>query len=131
MRSSAIAVFTTQEQAPTSVPFHYAGNKAIVVLDKEGADDSALRLGYMWARWVVRRDLCAEPSDELDVARIGGLIDDAARAIDRCTTIRKYHTQARKGIEHAGLELDALVDEVRESLDAIGEELAPADDDAE
>ncbi len=128
---SAIAVFTTQEQAPTSVPFHYAGNKAIVVLDKEGADDSALRLGYMWARWVVRRDLCAEPSDELDVARIGGLIDDAARAIDRCTTIRKYHTQARKGIEHAGLELDALVDEVRESLDAIGEELAPADDDAE
>ena len=55
---AAIAVFTTQEQAPTSVPFHYAGNKAIVVLDKEGLDDAALRLAYMWARWVVRRDLC-------------------------------------------------------------------------
>ena len=54
------------------------------------------------------------------------LIDDASRAIERCTTIRKYHTQARKGIEHAGVELDALVEEVRESLDAIGEELARA-----
>jgi hypothetical protein len=76
----------------------------------------------------VRRDLCTDATDELDVARIGGLIDDAGRAVDRCTTIRKYHTQARKGIEHAGLELDAMVDEVRESLDAIGEELAPADE---
>ena len=46
---------------------------------------------------------------------------------ERCTTIRKYHTQARKGIEHAGVELDALVEEVRDSLDAICEELAPPD----
>jgi hypothetical protein len=122
---AAIAVFTTQEQAPTSVPFHYAGNKAIVVLDKEGLDDSALRLAYMWARWVVRRDLCVAPADELDLARVCTLIDDASRAIERCTTIRKYHTQARKGIEHAGVELDALAEEVRESLDAIGEEIAP------
>ena len=65
--------------------------------------------------------------NELDVARVCTLIDDASRAIERCSTIRKYHTQARKGIEHAGVELDALVDEVRESLDAIGEELAPPD----
>jgi hypothetical protein len=126
---AAIAVFTTQEQAPTSVPFHYAGNKAIVVLDKEGLDDSALRLAYMWARWVVRRDLCGAPADELDIERVCTLIDDASRAIERCTTIRKYHTQARKGIEHAGVELDALVEEVRESLDAIGEELAPPEAD--
>ena len=67
---AAIAVFTTQEQAPTSVPFHYAGNKAIVVLDKEGLDDAALRLAYMWARWVVRRDLCGAPADELDLERV-------------------------------------------------------------
>ena len=51
-----------------------------------------------------------------------------ARAIDRCTQIRKYHTQARNGIDKAGAELDALVDEVRESLDAIGEELAAGDE---
>jgi hypothetical protein len=125
---AAIAVFCTQEQAPTSVPFHYAGNKAIVVLDDEGIDDSALRLAYMWARWVVRRDLCGGPADDLDLERIGTLIDDAARAVDRCTQIRKYHTQARNGIDKAGAELDALVDGVRESLDAIAEELAASDE---
>jgi hypothetical protein len=127
---AAIAVFSTQEQAPTSVPFHYAGNKAIVVLDDEGVDDSALRLAYMWARWVVRRELCGGPADELDLERIGTLIDDAARAIDRCTQIRKYHTQARNGIDKAGAELDALVDGVRESLHAIAEELAASDEEA-
>lgn len=121
----AIAVFARQEQAPTSVPFHYAGDKAIVVLDPEGADDSALRLAYMWARWVARRDLTGIDADELDTARIGGLIDDASRAIDRCTTIRKYHTQARRSIERAASEVDCLVDEVREALDAIAAELNP------
>lgn len=124
---AAIAVFTTQEQAPTSVPFHYSGNKAIAVLDKEGTDDSALRLAYMWARWVVRRELCGTPVDELDIERVCALIDDASRGIERCTTIRKYHTQARKGIDQAGSELDAMVDEVRQSLDAIAEELAAPD----
>jgi hypothetical protein len=122
-------VFTTQEQAPTSVPFHYAGNKAIVVLDKEGLDDAALRLAYMWARWVVRRELCGTPVDELDIVRVAALIDDASRGIERCTTIRKYHTQARKGIDQAGAELDAMVDDVREALDAIAEELAAGDGD--
>ena len=125
---AAIAVFTTQEQAPTSVPFHYSGNKAIAVLDKEGSDDGALRLAYMWARWVVRRELCGTPADELDIERVGALIDDAARGIERCTTIRKYHTQARKGIDQASAELDSMVDEVRESLDAIAEELAAPDE---
>jgi hypothetical protein len=121
---AAIAVFARQEQAPTSVAFHYAGNKAVVVLDPEGADDSALRLAYMWARWVVRRELAGTDADELDCSRITTLLDDAARAIDRCTTIRKYHTQARRGIERAGAEVDALADEVRDALAAIADELA-------
>jgi hypothetical protein len=126
---AAIAVFGAQEQAPTSVPFHYAGNKAIAVLDTDGADDAALRLAYMWARWVVRRELCGGPTDDVDFERIGVLIDDASRSIDRCTQIRKYHTQARNGLDKAGAELDALVDGVRESLDAIAEELAAPEDD--
>lgn len=125
---AAIAVFSTQEKAPTSVPFHYAGNKAVVVLDDEGLDDSALRLAYMWARWVVRRELCGGSADEVDFERVTTLIDDASRAIDRCTQIRKYHTQARSGIDKAGAELDSLVDGVRESLDAIAEEIAASDD---
>jgi hypothetical protein len=124
----AIAVFASQEQAPTSVPFHYAGNKAIVVLDKDGLDDSALRLAYMWARWVVRRELSGATSDEIDVERICALIEDAGRAVDRCTTIRKYHTQARKSIDHAGAEVESLAAEVRDSLDALAEEIAAVED---
>ena len=54
---AAIAVFSAPDEAPTSVPFQYTGNKAIVVFDADDGDDSALRLGYMWARWVVRREL--------------------------------------------------------------------------
>ena len=41
---AGIAVFSTQAQAPTSVPFQYTDTRAIVVLDKDGLDDSALRL---------------------------------------------------------------------------------------
>ena len=54
---AAIAVFRSQEQAPTSVPFQYNDDKAIVVLDPDDGDESALRLAYMWARWTVRRRL--------------------------------------------------------------------------
>jgi hypothetical protein len=85
----------------------------------------------MWARWVVRRELCGTPVDELDVERVCALIDDASRGIDRCSTIRKYHTQARKGIDQAGAELDAMVDDVRESLDAIASEIAASDGEAD
>lgn len=119
----AIAVFARQEQAPTSVPFHYAGTKAIVVLDVDATDDSPLRLAYMWARWVARRELVAVEAGSLDPERVGALIDDAARAVERCTTIRKYHTQARKSIEKAGGEVDQLACEVRDALDAIADEL--------
>ena len=59
---AAIAVFRSQEQAPTSVPFQYSDDKAIVVLDPDDGDDSALRLAYMWARWTVRRPLCTARS---------------------------------------------------------------------
>jgi hypothetical protein len=82
----------------------------------------------MWARWFVRRELCAKPEEELDVYPVRALIDDASRGIERCSTIRKYHTQARKGIDQAGAELDAMVDDVRESLDAIAEDLAAPDE---
>jgi hypothetical protein len=120
----AIAVFARQEQAPTSVPFHYAGNKAVAVLDPEGLDDAALRLAYMWARWVARRELAGIDTDALDGARIAVLIDDAARAIERCTSIRRYHTQARRGLERAGAEVDQLALEVRDALDGITDVLA-------
>ena len=125
---AAVAVFSSQDEAPTSVPFTYTDNKAIIVLDEDG-DDTALRLGYMWARWVVRRQFASAPGGNLDVARITDLIEDAKRALGRSTTIKRSHTQAKRGIEQAGREVDLLVTEVRDTMEALASELeAEADD---
>ena len=117
-------MFSNQEQAPTAVPFHYSDNKAIVVLDRDGEDDNALRLAYMWARWVVRRTLAGTDEAEFDLARISRLIEDAQRSIDRATTIRRYHSTAIRQIELAGGELDSLAEETDRALEQIREALA-------
>ena len=120
---AAVAVFSDQTLAPTAVPFQYFDNKAIVVLDKDGTDDAALHLAYMWARWVTRRTVCGEAGADFDVERAGRLIDDARRAIERATTIRGSHTKARSAIEQAGLQLDELADAVSRALRELAEEL--------
>ena len=98
------------------------------MFDAEDGDDSALRLGYMWARWVVRRELAGSASDDVDLERIGGLIEDARRAIDRVTAIKRSHTQAKKSIDQAGEQVASLADEVREALDAVADELSAVDE---
>jgi len=124
---AAIAVFSSQEEAPTSVSFSHSGDKAIAVYDAEDGDDSALRLAYMWARWVVRRELAGTAAEDVDVERIGTLIEDALRAIDRVTTIKRSHTQAKKSIDQAGEQVALLATEVRDALDAVSEELSAAE----
>ena len=120
---AAVAVFRSQEQAPTSVPFQHFDDKAIVVLDPDDADDSALRLAYMWARWTVRKQLACGEQEGIDLERVGCLLDDAARALERHTAIKRFHTQARKSIDQAADQVRDLVGEVHESLDALDAEL--------
>ncbi len=122
---AAVATFATQEQAPTAVSFQYSDSKAIIVFDKDGEDDTALRLAYMWARWVVRRQLAATSGDDLNLARVASLIEDARRALERVSTIKRFHSQAKKGIEQAADQVNGLVDEVEQALDALGAELRP------
>ena len=125
---AAVAVFSRQEEAPTPVPFSYSDNKAIAVLDEDG-DDAALRLAYMWARWVVRRQFASTEGGDLDTARIMDLIEEVARALKRSTTIKRSHTTAKKSIDQAGREVTALVNEVREALEALGTELGAGGED--
>lgn len=120
---AAIAVFSSQDQAPTPVPFHYSDNKAIVVFDSASGDDGAIQLAYMWARWVVRRQLATTSNDEVDVARITTLIDDVRRALERQTTVKRNHTQAKKFIDQAATEVGVLVDESNEAIGALASEL--------
>jgi hypothetical protein len=120
---AAIAVFRSQEQAPTAVPFQHFDDKAIVVFDPDDEDDSALRLAYMWARWTVRKGLAVSEESEIDLERILCLLVDAARALERHTSIKRFHTQARKSIDQAADQVRDLVDEVHESLEALDAEL--------
>src|SRR5439155_2812734 len=120
---AAIAVFRSQDQAPTSVPFQHYDDKAIVVFDPDDEDDAALRLAYMWARWTVRKGLTASEEAEVDLERVYCLLGDAARALERHTAIKRFHTQARKSIDQAADQVRDLVDEVHESLEALDAEL--------
>lgn len=124
--AAGIAVFSSQANAPVSVPFAPYGEKAVLVVDKADPDPTAVRLAYLWARWVVRRSL-AVTADGVDVARVESLVEEARRALGRATTIRRAHSTARKKIEEAGGEVDALAAEVGDVLDAICAELAAVD----
>lgn len=120
---AAIAVFRSQEQAPTAVPFAHFDDKAIAVLDPDDEDESALRLAYMWARWTVRKGLAVSEEAEVDLERVRCLLDDASRALERHTAIKRFHTQAKKSIDQAADQVRDLVGEVHESLDALDAEL--------
>jgi hypothetical protein len=120
---AGIAVFSDQPLAPTKVPFSYTDNRAIVVLDKGGDDRNALRLGYMWARWIVRRSLSGAARDKIDHERVAALVDDATKALSRATTIRRNHTIAKKHIDDATAQVKDLVEEVHEALAEIENEL--------
>ena len=121
---AAVAVFRSQEQAPTKVPFTYSDDKAIVVLDPDDEDDSALRLAYMWARWTVRRQLTtADEADGVDLERVRCRLEDASRALERHATIKRAHTVARKGIDQAAEQVEALVFEAHEAIDELQSEL--------
>ena len=120
---AAIAVFRSQEQAPTSVPFQHNDDKAIVVLDPddERRVRAASRLhvgaldGAQGARG--RRGGRVRP-------RAGhGLLDDACRSLERHTAIKRFHTQARKSIDQAADQVRDLIGEVHESLDSLDTEL--------
>ena len=121
---AAIAVFSSQAKAPSAVPFSYIGDSAIVVLDKEDPDLSALRLATMWARWVVRRKL-GDEEREIDPEAIEGLVDQASKGLAHKARIKRHHTAARKSIDKAAEEVLELVGEVDQALEQLRDELHP------
>lgn len=120
-----IAVFASQEVAPITVPFATYGNKAILVLDKDDPDPLVIRFAHMWSRWVAKRDL-SNDEVEIDTDRIEALIDDARRALQRVTQIKKHNTQARNSIDSASEQVTALADEVERALRDLDTEISKA-----
>ena len=124
-----IAVFASQDQAPTAVPFQEYGTKAIVVYDPDEGID-ALRLAYMWARTKVRQELASDAGSDIDVGRVSALVDEARQGLAMATTIKGHQTKAKTAIDKATEGVGDLVDKVRGVLDKLEDELASTDDDA-
>lgn len=121
---AAIAVFSRAENAPVPSPFAVFDDHAIVVYDKDEADPSALRLACAWARWIVQRE--TRPSDTtVNVELVGRLIDDARRALDRVSAIKRAHTAATKKIGEATSQVAELNAEVTEALERVERALTP------
>ena len=112
---AAIAVFSRAANAPAALPFHWSGNRAILVYDKDDPDDDALQLAYAWARWVCRRELTAE-GGSLDVGRIEAALTRARQALQKHQTARSCFTAATKKIEEGSGHVTSMVGEVRAAL---------------
>jgi hypothetical protein len=119
---AGIAVFGNIGQAPINVPFAQYGERAVLVIDKDDPDESAVRLAYMWARWVARRRL-SENNASIDIDKIETLISDTIRALQHASQVRKGHTMARKGIEEAGEHLDTMTREIKSTMDELRSEI--------
>lgn len=120
--SVGIAVFGNVDLAPSKVPFAPYGDRAVLVIDKDDPDESAVRLAYMWARWVARRRL-GETNASIDIDKIETLISDTIRALQHASPVRKGHTMAKKGIEEAGGHLDTMTREIKSTMDELRAEI--------
>lgn len=116
--AAGVMVFSSQEVAPGREPFQWFDRRAIVVLDKDELDPHALRLAYLWARWVATRD-ASTACDTVDVERMLAVIERAARSLRTASAVRGSHTQAKKAIDQAGRQLDSLLADVQSSLDEL------------
>jgi hypothetical protein len=120
---AAVMVFSSQDVAPGTEPFRWFDRRAIVVLDKDELDPHALRLAYLWARWVATRDASAA-CDGVDVDHLLAVIEGATRSLKTASAVRGSHTQAKKAIDQAGRQLDALLTDVQSALDELEAGLA-------
>jgi hypothetical protein len=118
-------VFSSQDVAPGTEPFRWFDRRAIVVLDKDELDPQALRLAYLWARWVATRD-ASTACEGVDVDRLLALIEGATRSLKTASAVRGSHTQAKKAIDQAGRQLDSLLADVQSALDELQSVLAEA-----
>lgn len=115
---AGVMVFSNQGLAPGSEPFQWFDRRAIVVLDKDELDPHALRLAYLWARWVATRD-ASNATEDVDVDRLLAVIESACRGLKTASAVRGSHTQAKKAIDQAGRQLDALLADVQAALDEL------------
>jgi hypothetical protein len=123
--SAALAVFSSVDNCPVPTPFAVFNDRAVVVYDKAEPDAAALRLACAWARWIVQREVRRD-HDGVDLEMVGRLIDEARRALDRVSTIKRAHSAAVKKIGEASGQVAELNVEVSDALERIEQALSAA-----
>jgi hypothetical protein len=123
---AGLMVFSSADLAPGTEPFQWFDRRAIVVLDKDDLDPLALRLACLWARWVATRD-ASDVTEEIDLDRLAAVIQSANRGLKTAASVRSSHTQAKKAIDQAGRQFDALLGDVQSALDELESLLSFAD----
>ena len=113
----------SRPRSPTAVPFTYFANKAIVVLDPEPPSEQTLELRLHVGSLGGPQGARSRRHRPLDVDRIEAIIGDARRGLTRISTIRRCHSTAKRQIEAASGEVDALISDVDGALCALALEL--------
>lgn len=116
--SVGLAVFSSQANAPSMLPFVWYGTKAIIVVDKSDPDSATLRLAYAWARWAARRTLQDNP-DSIDASRIESLLEDARRELLRRTSLRRSLSTATNKIAEARRDIDTMTEGIETVIEGI------------
>lgn len=60
-----------------------------------------------------------DTSADIDIDAVGGLLEDARRALGRRTTIRRAHSAAAKRIQEASAQVDEMHDEFADLIEKI------------
>ena len=114
---AAIAVFARPQHCPVTLPFAEFGDRAIVVLDKDDPDPTALHVACAWARaTTLRASRCGVKTETIDAEQHVALVAQARDKLHQLSTIRRNHTLAKNHIDAAGSYLDTLDSELRDVL---------------
>lgn len=121
---AAIAVFSSIGHSPVNEQLAIFDDKVLVVFDKDDPDPQALRLACAWARAITLAHAASDGA-EIPLDAIRRVIDEARRALDRVSAIRRAHTSAARKIAEAGDHVTTLSLEITGALERI--ELLVAD----
>lgn len=112
---AAVMVFSRQQLAPVRAPYAQFGNRAIAVLEKETADELALRVALAASRCLLLRNLNGTTA-EADIDGALTLIDKAREALKTEATIKRFLTGSQKQAGEAAGHVRKLVGEVETIL---------------
>lgn len=116
----AIAVISSNEKLPTGVtqPLTTYGNRAIVVLDKESEDATALRLALAHARIEARRSVMSQDEQPtVDLVRGGELVEAAIRQLNSFVGMKRSITTIKNSSVKQLDDLLATAESIQSQID--------------